>query len=80
MRSVGGGGMLMTSVPRHSWTSTVSSSGVLDTSSIFFLMNSVSVAFWKYLDLVILSTNLMILLVRWGPPYLAEDTTDYTIR
>jgi hypothetical protein len=64
IRSVGGGGMLTAKVPRHSCTSTVSSSGVLETSSIFFLMNSVSVAFWKYFDLVILSTNLIILLVR----------------
>ena len=54
--------MLTDSVPRHSCTSTVSSRGVFDISSIFFLMNSVSVAFWKYLDLVILSTNFMILL------------------
>lgn len=65
--SVGGGGMLTASIPRHSSTSTVRSSGVLDTSSIFFLINSVSVAFWKYLDLAILSTNLMILLGRWPP-------------
>lgn len=65
--SVGGGGMLTASVPRHSWTSTVSSSGVLDTSSIFFLMNSVSVAFWKYLDLAILSTKRIILLGLWPP-------------
>ena len=64
IRSVGGGGMLTAKVPLHSCTSTVSSSGVLETSSIFFLMNSVSVAFWKYFDLVILSTNLIILLVR----------------
>lgn len=56
--------MFTAKVPLHSCTSTVSSRGVLDTSSIFFLMNSVSVAFWKYFDLVILSTNLMILLVR----------------
>lgn len=54
--------MLTASVPWSSCTSTVSSSGVLDTSSIFFLMNSVSVAFWKYLDFVILSTKRMILL------------------
>lgn len=61
IRSVGGGGMLTASVPDSSCTSTVSSSGVLDTSSIFFLMYSFSVAFWKYLDLAILSTNLKIL-------------------
>ena len=70
IRSVAGGGMLTAKVPLHSCTSTVSSRGVLETSSIFFLMNSVSVAFWKYFDLVILSTNLMILLVRWPPTYL----------
>lgn len=51
----------MASVPDSSCTSTVNSSGVLDTSSIFFLMYSFSVAFWKYLDLAILSTNLKIL-------------------
>ena len=70
--SVGGGGMLTASVPRHSCTSTVSSRGVLDISSIFFLMNSVSVAFWKYLDLAILSTKRMILLGRWPPTYLSK--------
>ena len=70
IRSVAGGGMFTAKVPLHSCTSTVSSRGVLETSSIFFLMNSVSVAFWKYFDLVILSTNLMILLVRWPPTYL----------
>lgn len=59
--------MLTTRVPDSSWTSTVSSRGVLDTSSIFFLMNSVSVAFWKYLDLAILSTKRMILLGLWPP-------------
>lgn len=56
-RSVGGGGMFTARVPASSCTSTVSSSGVLETSSIFFLMNSFSVAFWKYLDLAILSTK-----------------------
>lgn len=56
-RSVGGGGMFTAKVPASSCTSTVSSSGVLETSSIFFLMNSFSVAFWKYLDLAILSTK-----------------------
>lgn len=71
--SVWGGGILTASVPRHSCTSTVSSRGVLATSSIFFLMNSVSVAFWKYLDLAILSTNRMILLGRWPPTYLEEQ-------
>lgn len=56
-RSVGGGGMFTAKVPASSCTSTVSSSGVLETSSIFFLMNSFSVALWKYLDLAILSTK-----------------------
>lgn len=59
--------MLTASVPWSSCNSTVSRRGVLDTSSIFFLMNSVSVAFWKYLDLVILSTKRMILLGLWPP-------------
>lgn len=68
--SVGGGGMLTASVPWSSCTSTVSRRGVFDTSSIFFLMNSVSVAFWKYLDLVILSTKRMILLGLWPPAQL----------
>lgn len=49
--------MFTANVPVRSWTSTVKSSGVLETSSIFFLMNSFSVAFWKYLDLAILSTK-----------------------
>ena len=65
--------MLTDSVPRHSCTSTVSSRGVFDISSIFFLMNSVSVAFWKYLDLAILSTKRMILLGRWPPMYLSKS-------
>lgn len=59
--------MLTASVPWRCCTSTVSSRGVLDTSSIFFLMNSVSVAFWKYLDLVILSTKRRILLALCPP-------------
>lgn len=58
--SVGGGGMLMARVPESSRTSTLSIRGMLDTSAIFFLMNSFSVAFWKYLDFAILSTNLKI--------------------
>lgn len=62
--------MLTASVPWSSCTSTVSRRGVFDTSSIFFLMNSVSVAFWKYLDLVILSTKRMILLGLWPPAQL----------
>ena len=66
--SVGGGGMFTTSGPDSSCTSTASSSGVLDISSIFFLMNSFSVAFWKYLDLAILSTNLSSLLPVLPPP------------
>lgn len=70
--SVGGGGMLTTRVPDSSWTSTVSSRGVLDISSNFFLMNSFSVAFWKYLDLAILSTNLKIFLPVFPPPVLWE--------
>lgn len=60
--SVGGGGMLMARVPDSSWTSTLSIKGMLDTSAIFFLMYSFSVAFWKYLDFAILSTNLRIFL------------------
>lgn len=58
--SVGGGGILTRSSPESSLTSTVSSRGVFDISSIFFLMYSFSVAFWKYLDLAILSTSLKI--------------------
>ncbi len=65
--SVGGGGMLTASVPESSWTSTASSRGVLDISSIFFFMYSFSVAFWKYFDLAILSTNLKILLLVRPP-------------
>lgn len=69
-RSVGGGGMFTAKVPASSCTSTVRSRGVLETSSIFFLMNSFSVAFWKYLDLAILSTKrrifrLVLLLLMW---------------
>lgn len=53
--------MLTASSPESSLTSTVSRRGVFDISSIFFLMYSFSVAFWKYLDLAILSTSLKIL-------------------
>lgn len=68
--SVGGGGTLTTRVPDSSCTSTVSSRGVLDISSNFFLMNSFSVALWKYLDLAILSTNLKIFFPVFPPPAL----------
>ena len=50
--------MLTARVPESSSTSTASSRGMLDISVNFFLMYSFSVAFWKYLDLAILSTNL----------------------
>lgn len=65
--SVGGGGMLTTRVPESSCTSTASSRGVLDISSIFFFMYSFSVAFWKYFDLAILSTNFKIRLLVLPP-------------
>ncbi len=65
--SVGGGGMLMARVPESSRTSTLSIRGMLDTSAIFFLMYSFSVAFWKYLDFAILSTNLKIFLLVLPP-------------
>lgn len=65
--SVGGGGILMARVPESSRTSTLSIRGMLDTSAIFFLMYSFSVAFWKYLDFVILSTNLRIFLLVLPP-------------
>lgn len=52
--------MLMASVPESSRTSTLSIRGMLDTSAIFLRMNSFSVAFWKYLDFAILSTNFKI--------------------
>lgn len=68
--SVGGGGMFTARVPANSRTSTVSSKGVLDISSNFFLMNSFSVALWKYLDLAILSTNLKIFFPVFPPPVL----------
>lgn len=64
--------MLTTSVPDSSCTSTVSSRGVLDISSNFFLINSFSVALWKYLDLAILSTNLKIFFPVLPPPALQE--------
>lgn len=70
--SVGGGGTLTTRVPDSSCTSTVSSRGVLDISSNFFLMNSFSVALWKYLDLAILSTNLKIFFPVFPPPALQK--------
>lgn len=53
----------MARMPESSRTSTLSIRGMLDTSAIFFLMNSFSVAFWKYLDFAILSTNLKIFLL-----------------
>lgn len=52
--------MLTARVPESSLTSTASSRGVLDISSIFFFMYSFSLAFWKYFDLAILSTNFKI--------------------
>lgn len=74
--SVGGGGTLTTRVPDSSCTSTVSSRGVLDISSNFFLMNSFSVALWKYLDLAILSTNLKIFFPVFPPPALRREEDD----
>lgn len=59
--------MLMARVPESSRTSTLSIRGMLDTSAIFFLMYSFSVAFWKYLDFAILSTNLKIFLLVLPP-------------
>ena len=73
--SVGGGGMLMARVPESSRTSTLSIRGMLDTSAIFFLMYSFSVAFWKYLDFAILSTNLKIFLPVL-PPVCLRDESD----
>lgn len=72
--------MFTAKVPASSCTSTVSSRGVLETSSIFFLMNSFSVAFWKYLDLAILSTKrrifrLVLFPLTWlkrGEPWLSS--------
>lgn len=65
--SVGGGGMLTARVPESSLTSTASRRGVLDISSIFFFMYSFSLAFWKYFDLAILSTNFKIRLLVLPP-------------
>lgn len=80
-RSVGGGGMLTAKVPASSCTSTVSSSGVLETSSIFFLMNSFSVALWKYLDLAILSTKRRIFrLVLWPLTWLRREEPQLSSR
>ena len=53
--------MLTQSVPPSFLTSTVSSTGVLDTSSMAFLMYLFCVALWKYLELAILLTKRMIL-------------------
>lgn len=63
----------MARVPESSRTSTLSIRGMLDTSAIFFLMYSFSVAFWKYLDFAILSTNLKIFLLVLPPVCLGED-------
>lgn len=68
--SVGGGGMFTARVPDSSRTSTVRSNGVFETSAIFFLMYSFSVAFWKYLDLAILSTKRRIFLPVLPPAWL----------
>lgn len=65
--------MLMARVPESSRTSTLSIRGMLDTSAIFFLMNSFSVAFWKYLDFAILSTNLKIFRLVLPPVCLRDD-------
>lgn len=65
--------MLIARVPESSRTSTLSIRGMLDTSAIFFLMYSFSVAFWKYLDFAILSTNLKILLLVLPPVCLGDD-------
>lgn len=65
--------MLIARVPDSSRTSTLSIRGMLDTSAIFFLMYSFSVAFWKYLDFAILSTNLKILLLVLPPVCLGDD-------
>lgn len=64
--------MLMARVPDSSRTSTLSIRGMLDTSAIFFRMYSFSVAFWKYLDFAILSTNLRIFLLVLPPVCLEE--------
>lgn len=72
--------MLTARIPLHSCTSTVNNSGVLETSSIFFLMNSVSVAFWKYLFLAILSTKRIILLGLWIPVYLLDENECHNLK
>ena len=50
--SVGGGGMLMASVPMRFFISTVRMRRVLDTSCMAFFTYLYSVALWKYLDWV----------------------------
>lgn len=65
--------MLMARVPESSRTSTLSIRGMLDTSAIFFRINSFSVAFWKYLDFAILSTNLKIFRPVLPPVCLWDD-------
>lgn len=67
--------MLIARVPDSSRTSTVSIRGMLDTSAIFFLMYSFSVAFWKYFDFAILSTNRKIFLLVLTPVCLWGDKT-----
>lgn len=70
--------MLMARVPESSRTSTLSIRGMLDTSAIFFLMYSFSVAFWKYFDFAILSTNLKIFLLVLPPVCLGKDKDEGT--
>lgn len=65
--------MLIARVPDSSRTSTLSIKGMFDTSAIFFLMYSFSVAFWKYLDFAILSTNLKIFLLVLPPVCLGDE-------
>lgn len=65
----------MARVPDTSSTSTVSIRGMLDTSAIFFLMYSFSVAFWKYFDFAILSTKRKIRLLVLTPVCLWGDKT-----
>lgn len=72
--------MLMARVPESSRTSTLSIRGMLDTSAIFFRMNSFSVAFWKYLDFAILSTNLKIFRPVLPPVCLWDDKCRKTKR
>lgn len=70
--------MLMARLPESSRTSTLSIRGMLDTSAIFFRINSFSVAFWKYLDFAILSTNLKIFRPVLPPVCLWDDKCKMT--